>query len=359
MFTPRNPPVIYALDPGQVKVNDVVLTSQHGFASASIRAFTQSNFSHAAVVTRPGSLIEAVMRGVVRRSLLGVWAARPQWICVLRPPVGAALLSATGQTVAQVAEDGFANPYSLVGAAGTKLTALKALRGQGLFCSELVAAAFSKCGHAVATGAPHTVTPELLRTGGGFRDVTASCVRMLKGPQDDWRLALDVSQAEHPAEEARVLRRTFRALKAGLNSRLLPGELQSTPAIIGWLMSLDRRQPGVAAADDTVSRVLEYGGYVSWYTKVSERDNLGAAATMGALLGVPTMLQGSKQIWIQQLQPAIATLNDRASHALAFDKLFAQKSMRTAHVLREMYRSIEQDVLKRVQVLQLLIAAST
>lgn len=299
------------------------------------------------------------MRGVVRRSLVGVWASRHEWICVLRPPSGVKLFSAGHQPISSVVEGGFANPYSLLGAAGTKLTWLKALRGQGYFCSELVAAAFAECGYLVALGAPHTVSPELLRSAGRLNDVTASCVRILKRPQDDWRLVLDVSKADHPAGEASVLRRTFRALKAGLSLRLLPEELQSTPAIIGWLMCLDRRKPGVATADDTVSRVLEYGGYVRWFTELSTRDILGAAAKVGALLTVPTMLQGTRQIWLQQLPSAMATQSDRASYAQYFQNLFVQNRMRTACVLRDMYRSMEQDALKRVQVLQFLITAST
>ncbi len=359
MFAPRDPPVIYALDPRQVQVNDVVLTSQGGIASALIRAVTRSDFSHAAIVTRPGSLIEAVMRGVVRRSLWGIWTVRSEWIRVLRPPTGVALLSATGQTLADVAEEGFANPYSLIGAVGTKLTVLNAFRSQGLFCSELVAAAFFRCGYAVTPGAPHTVTPGLLKSAGKLRDVTASCVRTLRKSQPDWQLTLDVSKMDHPMEEARMLRRTFRALKAGLSLRLLPRELESTPAIIGWLLSLDRRQPEVATADVTASRVLEYGEYVRWYLKISERDNLGAAGSLGALLAIPTALRGTKQIWIQQLQPAVAALTDRTSHAQFFDVLFVRRKMQTARVLGDMYRSMEQDLLTRVRVLKLLIAAST
>jgi len=42
--------VIYALDPAQLQINDVVLTSQRGGFSALIRAVTRPNFSHAAIV---------------------------------------------------------------------------------------------------------------------------------------------------------------------------------------------------------------------------------------------------------------------------------------------------------------------
>lgn len=359
MLNTIDPSAIYALDPAQLQINDVILTSQRGGVSAFIRTVTGSNFSHAAIVTRPGALIEAVTRGVVRRSLVGVWTSRREWICVLRPPPNTPLFSANQLPLSRVAEEGFANPYSLLGAVGTKLTWLRRLRGQGYFCSELVAAAFAKCGYPVAVGAPHTVNPEVLKSAGRLKDVTASCVRTLKPPQEDWRLVLDVSKAEHPAGEARVLRRTFRALKAGLSLKILPKELQSTPAIIGWLMKLDRRQPGVVTADETVARVLEYGGYVRWFTEMSTRDILGSAAEFSALLLTPKILQDTRQIWLQQLPSANATLNDRSLNAQLFDNLHVQKEMRTARVLRDMYHSIEQDALKRVQVLKLLIAAST
>lgn len=359
MFKKRDPRVIYALDPAQLQINDVVLTSQRGVFSALIRAVTRSKFSHAAVVTRHGSLIEAVMRGVVRRSLVGVWTSRREWICVFRPPSGVALVSPDRQSMSTVAEEGFANPYSLLGAAGTKLTWLKALRGQGYFCSELVAVAFAKCGYPVAREAPHAVNPELLRSAGYLDDVTASCVRILERPQEDWRLVLDVSKVDHPAGEARMLRRTFRALKAGLSLRLLPKELQSTPAIIGWLMCQDTTQPGVAIADATVSRVLEYGGYTRWFTDLSTRDILGAAVELSALLTTPAMLKGTRQFWLQQLASAMTAQYERGSLAKSFHNLFLLNKMETARVLYEMYCSMEQDAVKRVQVLHDLVAAST
>jgi len=359
MFNTLDPDVIYALDPAQLRINDVVLTSQHGVVSAMIRMMTRSNFSHAAIVTRNNSLIEAVMRGVVRRSLVGVWTSRREWICVLRPPSGIKLYSAAYRPMSSVVEDGFANPYSLLGAAGIKFTWLKALRGQGYFCSELVAAAFAECGYPVALTAPHTVSPELLRSTGRLNDVTASCVRILKRSQFEWDLVLDVSKTDHSAGEARVLRLTFRELKAKLSLRLLPAELQSTPAIIGWLMCLDRRQLGVATADDTVSRVLEYGGYVRWFTERSAQDVLGAATTFGALLAVPETLQGSRQFWSQLLHSAMAKQSELAFHAQYFHSKCTQNGMRTAYVLRNMYRSMEQDAHKYVQVLQRLIATTT
>src|SRR5882724_7499086 len=102
---------IYALDPGKIKVNDIVLISTDEWSSRLVRLGTRSDYGHAALCTRPGMLFEAVPTGVMRRSVIGTFTTRREWIKVLRPrtPLGA---NAQGLQVAHYAERMYGRSYS-------------------------------------------------------------------------------------------------------------------------------------------------------------------------------------------------------------------------------------------------------
>src|ERR1051326_7396160 len=137
--------VIYALRPGSIEINDVVLTSDFGIVPWGIRTFTASDLSHAALCTMPDMLFEAVREGVMRRSVIGTFAYRPEWIKVLRPrkPLPPNHL---GLTVADYAEALYGRGYSRRGAVASRFPVIGAAGDGAIFCSQAIAHAYAEYG---------------------------------------------------------------------------------------------------------------------------------------------------------------------------------------------------------------------
>src|SRR5436190_15309920 len=115
--------VIFALQPGTIRIDDIVLTSDFGAIPLGIRRFTRSDFSHAALCTRPDMLFEAVREGVMRRSVLGTLAPCQEWIRVLRPKKALAP-NQHGLRVADYAEALYGRAYSRRGATASRFSLL-------------------------------------------------------------------------------------------------------------------------------------------------------------------------------------------------------------------------------------------
>lgn len=110
---------IYSLIPDEVYVGDVVLSAGSGIISWGIRKSTGSEFSHAALCTRPGMLLEAVAHGVMRRSVLATYVSRRKWIKVLRPNFSV-VDQDTGRSLAHCAEALYGRGYSGRGAVASR-----------------------------------------------------------------------------------------------------------------------------------------------------------------------------------------------------------------------------------------------
>ncbi len=255
--------VIYALEPGQIRVNDIVLISSTDWGSWIVRTGTLSHFGHAALCTRPGMLFEAVPTGVMRRSVIGTFTTRREWIKVLRPR-RALGPNPRGLEVAHYAERMYGRAYSKRRAAVSVVPWVGVADDGSTFCSRVIAEAYQEYGIELIPGRhPSKVYPSMLLNSPVLQDVTDQSIRTLGSNADRHVFDEVVSTAaqELPGHEMQMNRQVFEAVRTALGDRL-PGEVVSLPDVWQWLAmnSQDAR-----AADAVVFATLDREGFVDWY----------------------------------------------------------------------------------------------
>lgn len=261
--------IIFALHPGSIQVNDIVLTSDFGLVPWGIRTFTKSDFSHAALCTMPDMLFEAVRDGVMRRSVIGTFAYRPDWIMVLRPRKSLDP-NHLGLTVADYAEALYGRGYSRRGAVASRFPAIGAGEEGSLFCSQVIAHAFSEYGVELVPGmTPAQIYPALLVDSPELEDVTNGCIRQLGSVSDaeQYRLVIDTAGQEAPGAEMRMNRRVFEAVQKELGN-LLPERIHSLTELSIWL-SQEYKSSAAQQSDSRILAILDREGMFSWYDEFS------------------------------------------------------------------------------------------
>jgi len=136
---PKDDEPVWVLDPNKLHVGDVVLSTTEHWVSAGIRAFTSSDYSHAAIHVGGGFLIEAVGEGVRRLHCRAFIYPKESYVRVLRTKN---LNAVDLEAASMAARSLLYRPYSTVGAIGTKLGFVRANDDPGRFCSQLVAEAY-------------------------------------------------------------------------------------------------------------------------------------------------------------------------------------------------------------------------
>lgn len=253
---------IYALDPPKIKVNDIVLLSSDEWGSRLARLGTRSDYGHAALCTRPGMLFEAVPAGVMRRSVIGTFATRIEWIKVLRPrrPLGA---NAQGLQVAGYAERMYGRSYSLRGAA-LSVTGINISDNGSVFCSRVIAEAYHDYGIDLIPGKyPAKVYPSMLLQSPALIDVTDQSIRKL-GSETHRHLfeeTISVADQDLPGDEMQMNRRVFKEIRRKLGGAL-PHVALTLPDLWKWLAT---NAPGARAADAAIFEILHREGFVDWY----------------------------------------------------------------------------------------------
>jgi hypothetical protein len=254
---------IYALDPAQIQVNDIVLISSANVASWIVRKGTRSHFGHAALCTRLGMLFEAVSTGVMRRSVIGTFTTRREWIKVLRPavPLG---VNVHGREVAHYAERMYGRAYSIRRAASSVFGWIDIADDGSTFCSRVIAEAYRDYGiELIPDKHPSKVYPALLLKSPALVDATEQSIRKL-GSKSDRHLFQEVvatAEQELPGNEMQLNRDVFEAIRVALGDRL-PKEAVSLPDVWQWLAlnSLDAE-----SADSVILQILKREGFVDWY----------------------------------------------------------------------------------------------
>jgi uncharacterized protein YycO len=267
---------IYALDTNALKVGDIVLISQKGFASWAIRAGTSSTVSHAAVVTRQGMLLEAQPEGVRRRSALSTFATKREWIAVLRPKFQVER-NTQGRSFALCAETRYGWAYSKVRAIGSAWPGLSKRAGwlDGTFCSELVALAYADYGVDLLPGVRRSaITPEKLKQSPVVTDVTASCIRVVHPVRDAeaYHFALRLQGREEPKKDMELERQCLKRLHA---SKCTPKSTRSLHDAFVWLASLDMKVPAGADLDTRIQELLDQEGYFEFYENIANELHFG------------------------------------------------------------------------------------
>lgn len=267
---------IYALETNSLQVGDIVLISQKGLTSWAIRTGTRSKVSHAAVLTRPGILLEAQPEGVRRRSTLGTFATKRKWITVLRPTFQVAR-NAQGISLAYCAETRYGWAYSKIRAIGSPWPQLSELVGwvDGTFCSELVALAYADYGVDLLPGLQRSaITPGKLKKSKLLTDVTDSCIRILHPIQnvDAYNMAIRIDVRDEPKQDMELERSCFAKIRA---SQSIPPEVRSLHGSFEWLASLDMKTQGDAEIDAQILKILEREGYLKFYEDQALQLGLG------------------------------------------------------------------------------------
>lgn len=268
---------IYALETSKLQVGDIVLISQKGLASWAIRSGTRSTVSHAAVLTRPGMLLEAQPEGVRRRSTLSTFATKRDWITVLRPifPVDK---NSRGLSLARCAETRYGWAYSKIRAIGSPWPSLSEVTGwlDGTFCSELVALAFADYGVDLLPRVKRSsITPGKLKESKLLSDVTASCIRVLHPVQDAdaYNFTTRLHARKEPKQDMELERHCFKQLRA---SRLTPRNVRTLHEALQWLASLNMTTQADADIDAGIYRILTREGYFEFYEAQAYELRLGA-----------------------------------------------------------------------------------
>jgi hypothetical protein len=260
--------VIFALNPAQIQVNDIVFISDQGSIPSLIRWKTESEVSHVAICTRDRLLLEAVRAGVMRRAVLATYASRPEWIKVLRTmsPLGD---NADGLCVAELAEAMYGRRYSIKGAIASVSSRFNPKEDGSVFCSRLVAQAFSQYGLDLVPGTPPAkIFPERLLGSTQLCDVTSCCVRRLGSHTDaaEYSLVKSVAAAKSAADEMKMNREVFDAIRARAGDQF-PASVYSLPDLCFWLFANTAQ---AKAVDSIVLDVMARHHYFEWYASMIE-----------------------------------------------------------------------------------------
>jgi hypothetical protein len=256
---------IYALNPAQICVNDIVLISGADGGSIIVRTGTRSDYSHAALCTQEGMLIEAVPQGVMRRSVIGTFATRPEWLKVLRSrrPLGP---NAQGLHLAHYAVRLYGRGYSMLGAITSVIEWIHLSEDGSTFCSRVIAEAFHDYGIDLLPGRPPAkVYPAMLLKSEHLIDVTSQSVRSLHAKTDRhlFEQVITTAEQELPGHDMQMNRRVFRAIRQALGKEL-SSDVASLADLWAWL-AINCAQ--ARSADPAILKILDNEGFVEWYAR--------------------------------------------------------------------------------------------
>ena len=337
---------IYALRPGSINVDDVVLTSDFGTIPLGIRTFTGSDFSHAALCTKPDMLFEAVRDGVLRRSVLGTYAPREEWIKVLRPK-RALPPNQRGLRVPDYAEALYGRAYSVRNAVASRFSGIGSADDGSAFCSMVIAEAFQSYGISLVPGkAPSQIYPGLLLTSPELMDVTSGCIRKLGSKSDSalYNCVVETAHHELPGAEMQMNRRVFEAAQNRMG-KTLDRNIHSLTDLYAWL-SLNFTSPEARDLDAAMITTLETEGFFKWYDEFSARVQADAAAVELAADAAEASIHQRKDAAIQALigdlketEPmADASLRARKQTMEEYEELARRTSLRTFARLHGVYQ---------------------
>ncbi|MGC2809067.1 MAG: hypothetical protein WA303_01680 [Bradyrhizobium sp.] len=143
------------------------------YAGVAIRGATLAPFSHAALCIEPGLMIEAIGTGVCRLALGQTGSRQRRNVKLLRLTLDVPDGHIIAQKAAFFGHQYLSRGYSIPGAIGTRIAALRKENRGDLFCSELVARAYREAGYSLLPGkGPGEIAPGDLLKSDALRDVT-------------------------------------------------------------------------------------------------------------------------------------------------------------------------------------------
>jgi uncharacterized protein YycO len=173
---------LYVLNPEELRVGDIVLTTDPSSAESElIKISTGGSFSHTAICTEVGHLVEANTSGLsdpgsVRRlSTMRIVATDPQFMRVLRLKRSVEGHKSKAAKAAGFAEWAISSEYWWEGVRAFLRRDIPENEKKSFFCSHLVADAYKRAGcDLLQYTAPEKVGPGDIMTSGLLDDVTTS-----------------------------------------------------------------------------------------------------------------------------------------------------------------------------------------
>ena len=336
---------IFALNPEFVQVDDIVLTSGDGVIPFGIRMFTSSDLSHVALCTRPGMLFEAVMGGVLRRSIIGTFAVRAEWIKVLRPKTPLPPNS-SGLRVANYAECMYGRAYSVFGAIASRFGTFSAADNGSVFCSHVVAQAFAEYGVDLLPGKqPSKIFPSMFLESSMLTDVSDICIRRLGSISnaDLYKEVIATAEIDLPGDEMQMNRRVFDVIKSMLGQKL-PQNIFSLSDLWDWL---SEGSDAAKEADSIIFDILQSEGFVAWYADwnvdvQSQTNFISSAANLIEIASHEQMtpeISSAIQDFAEILPLSKASLDGRRSTLEKYERLSQTTGLKTIQYFHQKYRN--------------------
>lgn len=333
---------LFSLIPDRVQVGDIVLISGAAAPSLLIRVFTLSRFSHVAICTRPGMLLEAVSAGVLRTTVFQTHANRRKSIRVLRLK-GTYNRPDLALQVEDYAERLYGYGYSTLGAIATRIPFWNFDDKEAVFCSRLVVSAYAEYGVNLFPGRKlHKVVPGMFIRSSKLDDVTAQCVRAVHEVRDAelYYQIIATSKIDFTARQMGIERQAFEAIRTQLGDRL-PLNINSLPMLRGWL---SHHSPEARAVDTTIVEILNKQGYIremeAWLASVeAETAELDRALS----LAVPCQPSGNEMQTYLSLFSEVVSLSEialasRFATATEYQRLAQQSPLNTIIYFRDLYQ---------------------
>jgi hypothetical protein len=172
---------VYVLDPKELRVGDIILTTDLSAETELIKITTGGSFSHAAICTEVGHMVEANTAGLsdpgsVRRlSTMRIVASDPKFIRVLRLKRTVEDRAAVAAKAAGFAEWAISKEYWWEGVKSFLRRGIPENEKESFFCSHLVADAYNRGGRDLLPGtSPEKVGPGDFLTSEYLDDMTTS-----------------------------------------------------------------------------------------------------------------------------------------------------------------------------------------
>jgi uncharacterized protein YycO len=263
----------YVFISSRLVAGDIILsTVPTDLLSFIIRVATSSDFSHAAICSKPGLLVEARGFGVARVALDRLAVRELSNVRVLR--LRSETVSNAAEIAAKAAEYAEAavfSRYSYVGAALALLPRLSIERRYDeFFCSHLVAEAYRTAGVELLPGIDPTKTvPGAIAESPHLADITASVTRLEEHDLfTPWEAIEEGTTPSLHRDEVVIGRRIVSRMKKNFRA-LGVAPPETLPQLIVSFCKLPRRLR--KAMDAAFVQVLQEEGYLDLVQRFSER----------------------------------------------------------------------------------------
>jgi uncharacterized protein YycO len=256
----------YIFDPDAIEPGDILLTKTPSLKSHAIRTATKTKFSHAALCIEYGHFIEAIGSGVCRFATMSIGVRDAKNVKLLRLNRTISDSATISQRAADFGHQDLMRGFSVAGAVGVKLRGLRPNQA-ALFCSQLVAQAYSSAGFDLLPGFnPSKIAPGYLAQSHYLEDVTQAALKISSSSdQPNWYLD-EKSPADRPHQWE--VRTKLKMLSDGAVRDILL-QLKASPRSYYELESV-LRDSRSAELDNAMSDALKRQDFVkAYYNKVS------------------------------------------------------------------------------------------